>query len=79
MNNLFIGFIRTITPVMVGSVASWFISKGIAINPQDVASVTAVLNTLFTSVYYLAARELEQRHAMWGLLLGIPKKPEYKK
>lgn len=79
MNNLVISWIRTTVPVIVGSVIAYLVSKGISV-PEDIAaSVTGLLTVLFTALYYIVVRQLEQWKSKFGLLLGVASQPKYKK
>lgn len=62
--------VRTLVPVIVGQIAAYFATLGVVL-PEDVmAAVTVVLGFVFTSVWYLAVRWLEQKFPKLGALLG---------
>lgn len=67
------GIIRTITPVIVGSVIARVIP---GIDPTD-PTVLLITSTLLTSAYYVAVRYLEEVNPKLGYLLGVAKKPAY--
>lgn len=77
MSDFVVSIIRTLTPMVVGSFVGWLTSKGI--DAGDVAGVTSFLVAVFSGLYYLIARTLEQRYPQLGWLLGSAKKPEYAK
>ena len=68
--------VRTLTPVVVGQITAYLATIG-AILPEDVmAAVTVVLGFIFTSVYYVIVRWLEQKFPKLGVLLGWAAVPE---
>lgn len=67
------GIIRTITPVVVGSLIARVIP---GIDPTD-PTVLLITSTVLTSIYYIAVRYLEEFNPKLGYLLGIAKKPAY--
>ncbi len=77
MNDYVVSLIRTLCPVIVGSVAGFLAAKGINLDPSATAGLTAFLSGLFTTVYYLTVRIIESKYPKAGYLLGVPKKPEY--
>lgn len=79
MNNLAISWIRTIVPVVVGSVVAFLVSKGVAVPPEVEAWLVSVLTLGFTGLYYFMARKLEQQWPKLGWLLGVASQPKYKK
>jgi len=77
MSDLFTSIVRTIVPVIVGSIASFLATKGIDLDAATLAGLSAFLAGLFSAVYYLIVRLLEQKFPQLGLLLGSKKTPEY--
>lgn len=77
MDNYITSTIRTVVPVVVGTVAAFLAAKGVNLDPNALAGLTAFLSGLFTAVYYVAARYLEHKFPKAGYLLGTPKKPTY--
>lgn len=68
--------VRTIVPVAVGQVVAYLVSIGVVV-PEDVeAALTVILGFIFTSVYYLAVRWLEQKFPKIGALLGWAATPD---
>jgi hypothetical protein len=78
MTDLVVSLIRTYVPLAVGTLVAWLATKGINLDVDAATGLTAFLSAVFTGVYYLAARLLEQRWPEFGALLGKAKKPEYK-
>ena len=78
MNSDFVtSLIRTYVPIIVGTVVGWLAAKGITVDSNAVAGLTAFLSGFFSAVYYLVVRVLERRYPQLGWLLGAAKKPEY--
>lgn len=77
MGDYITSVIRTIVPIIIGSIVGWLAAKGINIKPEDIAAVTALLTALFSGLYYVISRALEQRFPQAGILLGSTKQPEY--
>lgn len=67
--------VRTVTPVIVGQIAAYLATIGVTL-PEDVmAAVTVVLGFVFTTVYYILVRWLEQKFPKLGILLGYAAVP----
>lgn len=66
--------IRTIVPVIVGLILTQLLRLGFDI---DEASLTAVLNGLLISAYYVLVRWVGERYPAAEWLLGSPKTPAY--
>lgn len=74
---LWLSFVRTVVPLIVGSVLGVFTANNIVVDPDLEAVLTGFLTLAFTSVYYLAVRALEVYVApKFGLLLGSRKSPD---
>lgn len=75
MNNIVVSWIRTVVPVLIGSVVAYATSKGIEI---DSAALEAALVPAAISLYYLLARWAEAKLSpQFGWLLGYANAPEY--
>jgi hypothetical protein len=73
---LLTSIVRTITPVVVGGVVSWFTSKGIEVDPDLQATLTLVIAFAATAIYYTLIRLLETYVTpKLGWLLGVAKAP----
>ena len=78
MKALFDSLVRTVVPIVVGSVLSWFTMAGIEVDAELKANLTVALTVGFTSVYYIGVRLLETYVApKFGWLLGLAKSPVY--
>ena len=80
MKALWDSIVRTLVPVIVGSVLAWVARIGLELDPEFELALTAVLTALFTAVYYIGARLLETHVTpKLGWLLGSAKQPDYYK
>lgn len=77
MSDLVTSCIRTVVPAIVGSLMAWLSTKGIDLDVEAATGLTTFLAALFSGLYYLAARMLEQAYPEFGRLLGVAKKPKY--
>jgi hypothetical protein len=66
--------IRTIVPLLVGSLVAWLATRGVSV---DQALILPAADALFTGVYYGIVRWLETKSPKAGWLLGIPGAPSY--
>ncbi|MEM8905599.1 MAG: hypothetical protein AAGA17_02300 [Actinomycetota bacterium] len=66
--------VRTIVPMIVGFVLSLPIVSSLDI---DQAALETVVSGVVVSVYYVVVRFLEERHAVFGWLLGLARTPTY--
>lgn len=62
--------VRTIVPVIVGQIGAYFATIGVTLPDDVMAGMTAILGFVFTAVWYLVVRFLEQRFPKLGILLG---------
>ncbi len=73
-----IALIRTLVPSAVGAALAWAAARGIGIDDQTSASLTAALVAICTALYYAAVTALERKvDPAFGWLLGVPKAPSY--
>lgn len=77
VKNYITSVIRTVVPLIVGAVASWFATKGITLDEQILLHMRIGLELLFTTAYYGIVRLLEHWHPNFGWLLGVAKRPIY--
>lgn len=77
MSDLFTSIVRTIVPMIVGSIASFLATKGIELDAATLAGLSTFLAGLFSALYYIIVRALEQKYPNLGILLGSKKTPEY--
>lgn len=66
--------IRTIVPLLVGSLVAWLATRGIEV---DRAAILPAVDAIFTAVYYGVVRFLETKFPKAGWLLGVPGAPSY--
>jgi hypothetical protein len=67
--------VRTLVPVVVGSVLAALASVGLDL-PEGL--VTEVVATVIITLYYAGVRLLEENVSpVWGWLLGVAKVPQY--
>jgi uncharacterized membrane protein (DUF441 family) len=79
MSNYAISLIRTWVPVGVGAVASWLATRGLNLDDQTQAAVTALCTAGLTALYYALVRLAEKKWPQAGILLGHTAKPVYAK
>jgi len=70
--------IKTVVPFVVGWVVSVLTVVNVPVPPEFVADVTNVLTLLLGSAYYVVVVFLTKKWPTLEILLGSPKKPEYK-
>lgn len=69
--------VRTIVPIIVGSVSGWFAAANIPLDAEFAGALTALLTLLFTTAYYVAVRLFETYISpKLGWLLGYAKSPD---
>ena len=74
---LVMSLVRTLVPVVVGSVLAWFAAKGLPVDPDLETTLTVALTGLATFVYYAVVRLLEVKVSpWWGNLLGTKNSPD---
>ena len=79
MNDLVTATIRTVVPAFVGTFVLLLTNWGIELDEASQAGLIAFLISLATGVYYLVVRLVAKKYPQVEWLLGIGKKPEYKK
>lgn len=77
MTDFILSLIRTVVPIIVGSVVGWLGARGIDVEPEAVGALTAGIGALAGAIYYAGARWLEQRWPILGHLLGSAQPPAY--
>ena len=69
--------VRTVVPVVVGAIATYLVTKfGINLSDEVTSALSVILMAVFTSVYYIIVRWLEQKFPTIGVLLGWAAVPE---
>ena len=78
MSDQFVSLIRTLVPIVVGSLISWLASLGLDVGAQANTGLTIFLTALVNAVYYALVRALEKKWPVVGrFLLGSSRVPEY--
>lgn len=77
MGDLVTSIIRTVVPMIVGSLVSFLATKGINLDEQSAAALGTFLAALFSAIYYVIARVLEEKFPQLGILLGVKRPPQY--
>lgn len=78
-DNLRTSIIRTIVPIVVGSVTAWLVSRGIEVNDEVQTQFTNGLTGLISAGYYVVVRLIERRVPWVGAFLGRRATPTYDK
>jgi len=66
--------IRTVVPLVVGSIVGWFATRGVEI---DASTIIPLVDAAIAGLYYAAIRAAEQRWPNAGLMLGARGAPSY--
>lgn len=75
MSPFLTSFVRTIVPVLVGTILALLLRLGIEV-PEN--ALSALVEPIVIAVYYAAARVLEEKvNPAWGKLLGRQATPVY--
>lgn len=70
--------VRTVTPIAVGFVVSFFTTRGIEVDPTLAASVGAGIGAVAGAIWYGLVRLFEVYVSpKFGWALGLAKAPEY--
>lgn len=71
-----ISLIRTVTPSIVGAFFAWLLSLGVVMPVEAELGLISFLFAVFTGLYYLVVRLLEEKFPELGILLGFAKSPD---
>ena len=77
MSDFITAGIRTISPMIVGAVASWLITLGLTVSEDLKSSLVVLITFALSAAYYLIVKALERKFPQLGWLLGSPKQPVY--
>ena len=66
--------IRTIVPLLVGTLVAWLATRGVNV---DQALILPAADAIFTALYYGIVRFFETKFPKAGWLLGVPGAPSY--
>ena len=76
LSALWASIVRTFTPIIVGSVVGWFVTRGVPLDGEFSGLLTLVVSGILSAVYYVAVRLLETYVTpKFGWLLGLAKTP----
>src|SRR3546814_7129714 len=76
MKALWDSIVRTVTPIAVGAVISFFVTRGIELDPEFEGALFLVITGALQAVYYIAVRLFEQYVSpKLGWFIGLPKQP----
>lgn len=78
MTDLAVSIIRTIVPLIVGTVVTMLASRGINLDDGTKSALQDAMVGVFTALYYAVVRFLEVKFSSkFGWLLGYAKTPTY--
>lgn len=77
MLNFYTSVVRTIVPIIVGSILAFFASKNYQFDDSFTTALDTALQGVFIGLYYIVVRFFEAKFPKAGLLLGSLKKPQY--
>ena len=77
MSDAIVSLIRTYVPVAVGAFIAWLLSLGIDVDTETQAGLVVSMTGLVVAAYYTLVRLLERKWPAVGVLLGVPRQPEY--
>lgn len=66
--------IRTIVPLLVGTIVAWLASRGISV---DQSTLLPAIDAIVVALYYGVVRWAETQWPRAGWLLGVPGAPSY--
>ena len=76
MKALWDSVVRTVAPIAVGAVISFFVTRGIELDPEFEGALFLVVTGALQGVYYFVVRVLERYVSpKFGWLLGLAKQP----
>lgn len=76
MTAFVLSIVRTLVPVIVGTVISWLAVLGLEIDESGQEGLSIFLTGLFIAIYYLAVRLIGQKFPGVEILLGSAKSPD---
>ena len=68
--------VRTVVPLVVGALLSWFITRGLDLSQYENA-INAWVMIAVTTLYYSLFKWLESKWPFFGYFLGSKKQPVY--
>lgn len=76
MNPFAASLIRTIVPVVVGSILGLFARIGLNIDVEGQQALSTLIDSAFIGGYYIVVRLIETKVPQVGWLLGLAKTPD---
>ena len=76
MNPFAASLIRTIVPIVVGSILGLLATIGLNIDVEGQQGLLTLINSMFVGGYYLTIRWIETKVPQVGWLLGLAKTPD---
>lgn len=76
MNPFAASLVRTITPLVVGSILSLLAKIGLNIDLEGQQALSTLIDSAFIGGYYLVIRLVETKVPQVGWLLGLAKSPD---
>jgi hypothetical protein len=76
LSDVVTGIVRTVVPVVVGTVLAWLATRGFDLTQYGNA-VNVWLVPIVIGAYYALVRLIERKVPAFGLLLGAKKQPVY--
>lgn len=77
MSDQIVATIRTVVPMIVGTVVGWAANAGVIIPEVTSDALTVAITGVASAVYYVVARAAEQRWPAAGRMLGHRGTPTY--
>lgn len=76
MSTFIASFIRTVVPIIIGSLGAWLTKFGLDLDPAAYDGLGIWLTLIFSSIYYAVVRLLEEKFPQIGWFLGLAKSPD---
>jgi hypothetical protein len=76
MNPFAASLIRTIVPIVVGSILGLLTRAGLDIDLEGQQALSTLIDSTFIGAYYLVIRIIETKVPQVGWLLGLAKTPD---
>ena len=76
MNPFAASLVRTIVPIVVGSILGLLATIGLNIDVEGQQGLLTLINSMFVGGYYLIIRWIETKVPQVGWLLGLAKTPD---
>ena len=77
MTDYLVSLIRTLVPVLIGTVVTWLATLGVTVTDDTKLGLVTALTGLLIATYYAVVRFLETLWPKVGVLLGHQTAPKY--